>query len=233
MRTKQMAGLVGLVSALALLAACRELIGDPSFDRWCGDILCNWELDAGRIARTQTWHARDYAVDFVERGTQISQLSELPEQYPSDCLRFDLIADAESSARLSLELDFNDDGTVDFTRPIPGVRWERLSFDIYAPYTYDKLRFILHKAGEGKAVVAQLRARHGDSCTGERVKLSGQNAGAACTSSSVCASGLCSEGHCAECRDADCGEPCGEDSECTSELCCEGMCADGSRGSCD
>jgi hypothetical protein len=215
MKKVRTAGVAGLVSTLSLLVACRELIGDPSFDRWCGDMLCDWQLDAGRIERTETWHARDYAVDFTEKGTQISQLSD---RSALDCLRFELIADVDAEAGLSLELDFNDDGTVDHTRAIPGVRWKRLSFDLHAPHHYEKLRFILRKAGEGRAVVAQLRARYGDSCTGPRIELSGQRAGAACTSSAVCESELCIGARCASCR---------EDHECQEgEFCVSGGCSD-------
>jgi hypothetical protein len=217
-----------LVTSLVLLAACGELVADPSFDRWCGEMLCMWQLDEGRIERVETWHVRDYAVELVETGTTLSQLSE---EGAVDCLRFAMVVDAEARAGLSLELDFNDDGTIDYTRVIPGVHWKRLSFDIHAPEHYETLRFIVRKAAEGRAVVAQLSARQADDCTGPRVVLDGQSSGAACNDDDACSFGLCEDGRCAACRgDADCAgrgvcvsgacSPCREDGDCgTGERC--------------
>ena len=49
------------LACLALLVACGDnLIKDPSFDLWCGDVLCKpWEV-SGHVARVGTWHDRDY-----------------------------------------------------------------------------------------------------------------------------------------------------------------------------
>jgi hypothetical protein len=203
-----------LTTSVALLAACGELIGDPSFDRWCGEMLCNWELNEGRIERVQTWHAHDYAVGLMETPTTLSQLSE---EDTADCLRVDMIVDTEERAQLSLELDFNDDGTADVTRPIPALRWKRMSFDIYAPERYAKVRFIVRKLGEGRAVLAQLRARESSGCTGPRVELRAQGSGAACSEAAQCSLGLCTDGRCSSCReDTDCEE---------AEQCVSGACS--------
>jgi hypothetical protein len=217
-----------LLTGAALIAACGDLTQDPSFDRWCGDSLCNWELDEGRIERVATWHERDYAVHLLDSPTQLSQLSE---RSSVQCISFALIVDAEASAELSLQLDFNDDRRVDYVRKLPAVRWKRMGFTVHAPEHYKKLRFIVRKQGKGRAVIAQLHAVESEDCAGPRVDLSELRPGAPCSQDDQCSSGLCTERRCSDCAaDDDCGDaevcvsgacsPCREDADCASDQRC-------------
>src|SRR4051812_606928 len=96
----------------SLLAGCEtNLIDNPSFDRWCGEDLCDWTTEAGKIERVGSWHKKDYAVSFLEPDTRISQLST--DTVPNGCIRFEMIADVDPLARLTLEIDYQDDGKVD------------------------------------------------------------------------------------------------------------------------
>jgi hypothetical protein len=72
-----------LILPIALLASplsggCDEEVEDPSFQAWCGNTLCAWDLEAGRIARVGTWHPSDYGVDLVETPTILSQVTGRP-----------------------------------------------------------------------------------------------------------------------------------------------------------
>ena len=66
------------LAASLLVAGCDEEIEDPSFQAWCGDTLCAWNVEAGRIARVGTWHPSDYGVDLVETPTILSQVTGKP-----------------------------------------------------------------------------------------------------------------------------------------------------------
>lgn len=151
-----------LVLCAWLLGGCESnLIENPSFDRWCDDRLCDWNTDTGKIERVGSWHPKDYAVSFVDKGTQISQLSRDPA--PGGCIRFAMIADVQPRAELSLQLDFHDDGVIDDEQKIPAISWQETSFLVRAPRSYSKVRYILRKQGDGRAVLAQLWAES-DGC---------------------------------------------------------------------
>ena len=48
--------LIVLLPAL-LGAKCGEsIVKDPNFDLWCGETLCNWQVEQGTITRAPTWH---------------------------------------------------------------------------------------------------------------------------------------------------------------------------------
>ena len=128
-------------------------VTNPSFDAWCGGVPCGWDLDQGSVERTGTWHTKDYGISFLETGTQISQTQPLDEV---ECLRFEMIADVATEARVVLWLDFDTDGTVDREQAVPAVRWENVPFVIAVPQGSGSVRYMLRKQGQGRAVVAQL-----------------------------------------------------------------------------
>jgi hypothetical protein len=146
-----------LLACLVLGSACdTNLINNPSFDRWCGDHLCDWTTDQGEIARVGSWHERDYAVSFVTKGTQISQVSR--STAPDSCIRFDMIAEVDPESELALLVDFDDNGSVDERQLVPSASWQTTSILIHTPRTYNKVRYIFQKAGEGRAILAQVWA---------------------------------------------------------------------------
>ncbi|MFT3925939.1 MAG: hypothetical protein QM778_25575 [Myxococcales bacterium] len=165
----------------------------------------------------------------------------MSEVDPVKCMRFDLIADAEPEAQLSLVLDFNDDGYEEFDQLIPDVRWKSLQFVVRPPTDYRSLRYILRKKGSGRAVIAQLRVvEETEGCDGPALMIA---AGGACTTDLSCASGLCADFICSTCAIPPEGGPavasqcidgsaCREDSGCQSGACvgrvCQGCALDGS-----
>ncbi len=223
--------LLFLLSIGSVCVACFDdnLVNNPSFDLWCGDHLCSWSTEQGRVERVATWHDRDYGVSFVATPTRLSQLSKAA---PVDCMRFDMIADVDAAARLSLSLDFNDDGKVDFEQAVPSVRWKSVQFVVRTPGDYASVRFALEKRGQGKAVLAQLRVvSETEHCTGERLEL---RDGSRCTTDASCASGGCIEQECSACTASGAGGgTCGEGAGChTDEQCAGGFCAGGECQQC-
>ena len=43
-----------------------DIVQDPTFRDWCGDSLCAWHLDDGKVQPVPTWNADDLGVSFVE-----------------------------------------------------------------------------------------------------------------------------------------------------------------------
>jgi hypothetical protein len=204
-----------VVLACAVLSAgCDDIIVDPNFHTWCGDQLCSWKLESGQIRRAPTWHPKDYGVELLDSTdashvTAISQISKFSPQ----CFEFSTVADVAPEAQVTIGVDFNNDGTIDFEQPIAAIGFREQKTQVTAPLDYAGLRFVITKKGAGRAVLAQMDVQSSTSCTAKPVELKGQSLGSSCAfSGSVCLSGICCDGVCAECcvsptppRDADGG----------------------------
>lgn len=165
-----------------------HLIDDSGFDIWCGELLCNWELQSGAVERAPSWHKDDYAVEFVGDDVVISQLST--NATPS-CIRFELLADIEDNARVTLTMDFFDDGVIDYTQELGHVRWESLAYYVTTPTTWDGVRFTLHKEGPGRARVAQVEAKADSACFDKAIEITNKPLGGSCDNGVECQSQYC------------------------------------------
>ena len=184
------------LACLIVLAACDggDLISNPMVDRWCGERPCAWDVPQGRVKRVGTWHTDDYAVELLGEDTILSQGSRL---HGEEGLHLSMIALVESEAQLYVELDFGDDGSVEFSERIRASFWERRGACVAIPSGYDgDIRFILRKQGPGRTVVANLSAFTDDVCGGEVIDLHDRPLGTACESNEQCASGACKRGEC-------------------------------------
>lgn len=153
----------------------------------------------GTIARAPTWDADDLGVSFVTTGTTIPQVTE---ENTATCILFTTVADVDPSAAMTLGLDFNNDGTIDYSTPIVG-NWQRVQSQITAPANYNGITFSLSKGGTGTAVLAEIRVQATTGCTAAPVVPQGPLAlGESCTTNSQCATGLLCDGDvhvCAQC----------------------------------
>jgi hypothetical protein len=202
-----------------------DILHDSGFDLWCGEALCSWKVERGDVRKAPTWHADDHGVELLGDDVVISQRSDASFV---KCVRFDMVADIDLEARVTLEMDLYDDGVVDFERQLPTARWERLEYLVTMPDHFQGIRFRLRKTGPGHAVLAQIRAIDEDECGGEPLAARPGPAGAACVEFTLvsetewqselrpdwCASNLCvgtvpgflGELACGECDgDASCG----------------------------
>jgi hypothetical protein len=186
--------------ACALICACAngddaagsDFPANPSLDLWCDEHLCDWETRQGAIARVGTWHEGDLAVSFERTPTEITQLLESKHE-ESVCFLFDTIADAPAEARMSLVLDFNDDGIPDITQQFSALRWRSVPFPVRTPVAYDSLRLSVIKEGTGRAVLAQMRVVPQRDCSGRPLTL---GADSICSRDEVCTSGRCEQQRC-------------------------------------
>lgn len=205
-----------IVTALCLWGcATPTLNGDASFDRWCGDALCDWTTEEGQISRISTWHRNDYGVSLDQKGTRIAQQIE---HGLLACTSVTLVADVAPEARVVLEIDVGADGESDFTQQVVGEHYTRLTFQVSLPYR-GPTRFVFHKDGEGRARLAGFEVRSDPACdTRSPALLAG---GAACTEASECLSDTCREGVCASCPGGVClaGEACALDADCATGVC--------------
>jgi hypothetical protein len=195
---------IGLTAAAALAALgadCNgDVVQDPTFRDWCGDTLCAWTLDSGKIERVATWSPDDLGVSFVAVGTQISQVTS---EHDATCLLFTTTADIDPSAQMTLLVDFDNDGTIDFQQLLGATQWRRVQTEIGVPRVYSGITFHLRKAGTGAAVLAEMRIESTTGCTEPHAAVP-VPLGSSCYYTSDCTAGLfCgNDGVCAQCSDA-------------------------------
>jgi len=188
-------GLLCIVSLGACGSADAEALSTPNpmLERWCDDHPCGWDVD-GDAKRVGTWHPDDYAIKLENVDSSISQLrAELTEKR-AKCFAFSLMARVDPGAHASLELDFLDDGELEFSQAIPESHWEVRTFTIATPTWYQGVRFIVRRTGgSGEVILAELNVDlRTDTCApAAPLSLSHRPAGASCTNESECESGSC------------------------------------------
>ena len=192
--------LFALAALVVTTSACREdYVADATFRNWCGDNLCSWKTEAGRIEKAPTWSDADPGVRFVDSPTRISTplIAGLP------CIEFTSMASIDEDASISLSLDLNDDGVVDYSYPLSTANWSAAKVQILAPASRAGTRIILEKKGRGNAVLAAVRVKSGGSCDGAvataTVRAESLRTNETCTKDSECASGICCGLRCSSC----------------------------------
>jgi hypothetical protein len=147
---------------------CGEIIDDPGFDLWCGDQLCVWKIEAGDARQVPTWHRRDDGVSLIGDPAAISQDTPV-NSFDGTCIRFEMLADVEETAEVTLELDIWSDGTVEHVERVPTSHWKKVSFLLAVKAPYDGIRFRLQKRGPGRAVLADIGAQTATGCPGDPI----------------------------------------------------------------
>jgi hypothetical protein len=133
--------------------ACDELVSDPTFDTWCGDQLCHWQVETGSVSKVETWHSGDEGVELV--GSPVSLSQQLMTSSGEITLR--ITADLDASADVAIEIDLGDDGALDYSNVIPaGPPWSIQSMTINLPHSDARARLRIHKRGRGKARIGRL-----------------------------------------------------------------------------
>ena len=201
-----------------------DLLLNASFDLWCGDELCGWEVEAGEVIQVATWHEMDSGAEL--RGDYVA-LSQFAPAGPGEaaCVEFSLLADADDGAELELQLDYLDDGIVDWSSPISAEDWSATSFKVRSPVWFEGIRFRIVKQGDARAVIAQVRALGLDDgqCSGDPVELHDLPAGAECSTTDACGDGFCEQipypGNDAVLTAQTCAT-CGDDADCGAGLAC-------------
>src|ERR1700722_11117192 len=168
-RTRTSLLVVFAFAATTLGADCDgDIVQDPTFRDWCGDVLCAWHLDTGSVAPAPTWNANDLGVSFVDTSTQISQVTT---ESSAQCILFTTVADIDPSAEMSIAVDFNSDGTFESTTTLGSTQWQRVQTEITAPPAYQGITFVLRKAGSGTAILAEMRIQSVTGCSAPAVTI--------------------------------------------------------------
>lgn len=176
-----------------------NLLDNPSFESWCGQSLCSWEVDEGEIARVPTWRRGDDGVALEGPTAAISQLST----EVVDCIQADLLTDIDPDTTVVLQLDFGDDGEVEVEHPIDGRDWKHLTFRITPPTWYDQVRVRIAKLSPGRAVLGRIALVSDADCAGQPVEYLERPKDAPCERNAQCSSGICSLRHQGLCADTD------------------------------
>jgi hypothetical protein len=185
---------------LLMVLGCGGVDADrePSFDLWCGDALCEWELESGAVSSIPTWHPEERGIAFTGTNTSISKRFDVD---PGACLYFRILAHVSPKANLRLELDVLDDGLVDQRQRITVRRFQTAEFLERLPGWADRVRVrlvsMLHEVE-----IAQIGIQKVHSC-GQLPPIDVQNRppGVGCSEDRECASGLCSSERCTLCSD--------------------------------
>ena len=186
---------------LALLVACgseeaKGFAPNPGFERWCDKHPCGWDVE-GDFEQVGTWHPNDYAIELLGDDAVASQLRAELDSKRATCLEFSLMAKISANAHAFLELDFLDDGVIEFSERIPESDWEVRKFTIHTPDWYQGVRFSLRKQGEGKVVLAELNVELIQSgCAATPLELLGRPSKAPCRRDEECSSGHCDGAAC-------------------------------------
>lgn len=138
--------------AVAGVTCQSDLIDDAGFQLWCGEELCVWEIEEGEIERVATWHEHDYGVSFVSDDVLLSQPAEYEDS--SSCIA--TTSRIEPTVLVSVEIDQDGDGRIDWTQPIPPS--DTFAYRVFeGPGPELDGVFYIRKVGEGSAVLARLR----------------------------------------------------------------------------
>jgi len=212
---------LAVVSAFGLVTLggdCdRDIVQDPTFRDWCGDSLCAWHLDAGNIQPVPTWNADDLGVSFVETPTQISQVTT---ESSATCVLFTSVANIDPAADLTIAVDFNSDGSFEFTGQLGATQWQKVETEITAPAAYQGITFVLRKGGTGPAVLAEMRIQSSTGCTAAPVTIDAGTLafGEKCADNTECAPGLACTGAATDllCSQCSASTPCTNGASCTT-----------------
>ena len=192
----RIATLCVLVIALAQLGATDcdgGIIRDPNYDLWCGESLCAWKVARGYVARTATWHDGDPGVELLVPDTTIEQLSPVSSR-DGACIRFDLIANIEEGAEVTLDVDVYGDEVIERSFSLGSSAWQPVSYRFAVERPYTGIRFAFNKRNLGTTILARIYAQVLDDleCAGiEPLRGGPAPLGAICGTASDCASQIC------------------------------------------
>jgi hypothetical protein len=218
LRTRASLALVSAFGLVTLGGDCDgDIVQDPTFRDWCGDTLCAWQLDVGSVEPVPTWDQYDLGVSFVDTPTQISQATT---ESSATCILFTSVADIDPAADMTLGVDFNSDGSFEFTGQLGSTQWQKVQTEITAPSAYQGITFVLRKGGTGTAILAEMRIQSTTGCTAPPVTIDAGTLqfGEKCADSTECAPGLTCTGVgtdtlCSQCSTS---APCASGVACTA-----------------
>ncbi|HEY6881441.1 MAG TPA: hypothetical protein VI299_25625 [Polyangiales bacterium] len=215
-----------LLACSVLIASCAA---DSPFqdietiDSTCAEVLCGWEVKAGEVTPSGSWHEHQRAVQLNGTPALISKrLDYVPNV---QCFSMGVLADVDADAQLVLQLDFNDDGSIDTSTMVPAVQWRHLDLGLRTPPEFRAVRLNLLKQGPGRVRIVELVLRANLAACSD-VSPTTLADGSLCSTDLTCASRRCVLGHCARCPEGGCGEgePCVSSDECKDGACAAGVC---------
>jgi hypothetical protein len=167
-----------------------DIVQDPTFRDWCGASLCSWKTDFGQIQRVATWNQEDFGVSFLDNGAKGTEISQVTSENQATCILFTSVGNIDPTADLTVSVDFDNDGTIDYTAPLDAATWHKVRSEITAPSSYQGITFYVRKNGTGTAVLAEMAIQSTSGCTASPPRLQNLRLGETCSSTAQCAQGL-------------------------------------------
>ena len=158
---------------------CAADSGDAiaNFQSWCGDHACAWIVEEGEVKQVPTWHKRSYGLGMLSDPTVVFQVYRFePTGDDGDygastpqCLVIRLLGDFTPDARLTVELDFFNDGADDRDAriEIPDPDWATIHREATIPASCDAMRMSLRKEGAGRVTLAQVEVLFDIGCAAD------------------------------------------------------------------
>jgi hypothetical protein len=203
-----------------------------AIDSTCAGVLCGWDNPEGRLLPSASWHEHQQALELADTPTRITR--RVPGKPTVSCLSFTFLAEVEPDAQLELQLDFDDDGSIDTRALVPALRWRQTVLSLRTPAEYRSLRVNLERQGPGHVRIASLRVTSELSACADAAPTS-QADGATCSIDQTCSSGHCVLGRCVRtgAQLGEEGQACSGSEDCRDGACAAGVCrACAKRGDC-
>lgn len=168
-RIQELSSYFVLLAYLLASSGCVLYDGRPnlllnwSFDQWCGDAPCDWEVAVGHVRKSgPTWSAGDRGAALLGPETELQQVvsGTWTVDVYHDCWYIDAVVDTDNGDA-TIELDFGADGTSEWTQQVPVGEWSEVHATLLPPVYYSSVAAIVHKAsGSATAARLQLRTAH-------------------------------------------------------------------------
>lgn len=201
-------------------------------DSTCAELLCGWDVAQGGLQPAASWHEHQRAVALA--GTPARVTRKIAGTPNIDCFAFSFLSSVDGDADLELQLDFNDDGSIDARAAVPAVAWRNTVLGLRTPSEYRSVRISLEKRGPGEVRISTLVLGSELSACADAPPTTLSD-GASCSADSTCTSNRCALGKCEACAAGGCAEgaACRTSDECRDGACAAGRCrACAKAGSC-
>ncbi len=164
-------------------------IRNEDFDLWCGDTLCGWDIDSGKVDPVATWHRKELGVTLMGNPAAISQ--RLKDD-ASQCFKFTVVAKVADNAKLFFDVDFLDDDvqSPELSIRVTGAPWKRFFIEVERPKWANVMRIVLRKTGKGEVILARVADERFDTCVTTAPDIKKPD-GITCDADEECASNAC------------------------------------------
>lgn len=188
------------LAAVALLGACDTLLPDlltnSGFDRWCEEAPCGWEVQ-GEVEPAPTWHPDDLGVAMKGRSS-LRQVHERVDDPAYGCLEIRVLETSRGGDGVAqVELDFGDDGTVEWSEAVAFADWDTATIKVVPTRSYERVAVSVRESAGARVVLGHVRMLGHLEIVSDCAELPPvpQGLGHVCDVEEDCLSGVCGDSY--------------------------------------